>query len=56
MDKNIRNKQLREILDSDININRRLTSIQMKNIPKDEIIQPHIQINNVELQRFALYQ
>ena len=36
MNKNIRNKQIREVLDRDLNINKRLASIPIKNAPKDE--------------------
>ena len=55
MNKNIRNRQIREILDNDLNINRQLLRIQIKNVPKDDMpIQPHTQTNNIELQRFNL--
>ena len=55
MNKNIRDKLIREVLDHDVDINKQLTSIQVKNAPKDEPIQPYVQISNVEIQRFNLF-
>ena len=55
MNKNIRHRQIREILDNDLNINRQLLRIQIKSVPKDDMpIQPLTQTNNNELQRFNL--
>ena len=54
MDKNMRDKFIREALDSDKNIDARVASIQMKNLPQGEVISPYTQINSNDLQKFNL--
>ena len=51
----LRNKLIREILDNDENINKRLTSIQLKSIPKDESRVIHTQLNKEGIQKLNIF-
>ena len=49
---NIRNKLIREVLDSDMNINKRLSSIQKNNLAKyPEEPHPYLQINDDDIDK-----
>ena len=51
----LRNKLIREILDTDKNITKRLTSIQLKSIPKDESRVIHTQLNKEGVQKINIF-
>ena len=45
----LRKKLIQEILDTDKNVNKRLSQIQFKNIPKDEARLIHTQLNKEDI-------
>ena len=51
----LRNKLIREILDTDKNINKRLTSIQLKNMPKEETKLINDTLNKEEIQKLNIF-
>ena len=51
----LRNKLIREILDTDKNANKRLSQIQLKNMPKEEARAVHTQLNREEIQKLNIF-
>ena len=51
----LRNKLIREILDTDKNANKRLTQIQLKNMPKEEARAVHEVLNREEIQKLNIF-
>ena len=55
MDPDIRKKLIREVLDEDRNINKRVSEIQIKNLPKQDALLLQNQLNTTEIQKLNLY-
>jgi hypothetical protein len=51
----LRNKLIREILDTDKNANKRLSQIQLKNIPKEEARAVQTQLNREGIQKLNIF-
>ncbi len=51
----LRQKLIKEVLDSDKMINKRLSYIQFKNVPKNEIALLHHQMDPEEVQKLGVF-
>ena len=51
----LRRKLIREVLDSDRNINKQVAYIQFKNVPKNEVALLHHQMDPEEVQKLGIF-
>ena len=51
MQEDLRRKIIREVLDSDKNINKRVSQIQIKNVPKEVVRLHKKQLNSDKIQK-----
>ena len=55
MQSDLRRNLIREVLDSDKNINKRVSQLQLTNIPKEDALLLKSQLNSDEIQKLNVY-
>jgi hypothetical protein len=55
MQTDLRRKLIREVLDTDKNINKRVSQIQIKNVPKEDARLLKRQLNSDKIQKLNVY-